>query len=90
MKPMRVKDVEVGDIFLYQAPDQPLRAWIHLGQNKNPNETDYPNCIWAESYYSYAEYGDSTPRERKSVRSRPQNHHPSKYLWLRADQMVFA
>jgi len=87
MKSVMVKDVEPGDIFFYQAPDQPLRAWIHLGIC---DAGEHKNHVWAESFYSYAEYSDWTPRERNITSSKPKNHHPGKYLWLRVDQRVFA
>lgn len=87
MKLVQVKDVEAGDIFLFQAPDQPLRAWIHLGVIK---EGEHANHVWGESFFSYAEFGDWVPRERVVVRPRSKNHNPVKYIWLRIDQRVLA
>lgn len=90
MKLVPVKDVPNGEIFLFQAPDQPMRAWIHLGAITGCPDNEYNNHVWAESYFSYCEYGDSTPRKRDIVSPKPQNHHPVKYLYLRMHQPVLA
>ena len=91
MKLVQVKDVEPGDIFLFQTPDQPMRAWIHLGIVP---DGEMANHVWAESYFSYVEFGDWTPRKRCLGRATPQssgdNHYPVKYLYLRIDQRVLA
>lgn len=83
MKAVRAEEVALGEVFLFQAPDQPLRAWLLIGK-------DGLYCE-AESMYSYAEFAQWTPRERTGlVSAKPANHHPVKYLKLRSTELVLA
>ncbi len=87
MKLARAKDVESGDIFLFQAPDQPIRAWIHLGVVQSGEKVGQ---VWAESLYSYGEFKGWTPGERLVSGGQPVNHYPTKYLWLQGHTNVLA